>query len=103
MNDLNIIRFTLRLNENNNSSLLGKDSGEISTTDPVCVEIWRNLHVTVLEEIKVYPDLSLKQSTSAKPSHHSTHISALYSLSVHWPRELTSSYPPPPFLTFLLK
>lgn len=25
MNDLNIIRFTLRLNENNNSSLLGKD------------------------------------------------------------------------------
>lgn len=32
---------------------------------------------TVLEEIKVYPDLSLKQSTSAKPSHHSTHFSTL--------------------------
>lgn len=37
-------------------------SGEISTTDPVCVEIGRNLHVTILEEVKLYPDLGLKQA-----------------------------------------
>ena len=80
-NYLNTVKSPLRLNENNTSSspiIVGFEySGEISTTNPVYVEMGRKC-LSLLWKKQNLPRSWSKTSTSTEPSHRFIYSSVLY-------------------------